>query len=73
MNKKIKTVLGIALTLCYAIGLIAMFTVNVSLGLSLWVISTLGGMGFLWYIRHKEQTAAQQTGTNSKTDANSKN
>lgn len=49
-NKTIRAALGIVITAMYIAGLIAMFMGNPHLGGDLWVISTLGGVGLLYWI-----------------------
>ncbi len=51
--KSVKFVVGIGLTLCYFAGLLTMLFHSLGLGLLLWVISTVGGMGFLYYYRQQ--------------------
>lgn len=51
--KRTKTIIGVVLTLLYVVGLVFMFMRQMGIGLSLWVISTVGGIFFLWYTRQK--------------------
>ena len=48
--KKIRAVVAIVLVALYGIGLVAMLASRVQLALMLWVISTLGGIGLLYWI-----------------------
>lgn len=51
MNRRIiRTVLSVLLIGMYIAGLIAMFARQARLGIYLWVISTLGGIGLLYWI-----------------------
>lgn len=53
-----RTALSLTLIALYAAGLAAMFMGNVSMGLMLWVVSTLGGIGLLFWIREMNKRAA---------------
>ena len=57
MNKKIRAGLSLILVALYAVGLIAMLAGQFRLGLILWVISTLGGIGLLYWIREMNKRA----------------
>ena len=53
-----RAILALALVAMYIVGLIAMITSNVKLGSILWTISTLGGIGLLYWLhvlRKREQ------------------
>ena len=41
----------------YAAGLIAMLASNVQLALILWVVSTLGGIGLLYWLKQAKKDA----------------
>ena len=57
MNRSfIRTALSLLIVVLYVAGLMAMFMGNVRLGVDLWVVSTLGGIGLLYYIRTTEKT-----------------
>ena len=60
--RKFLAVVAIVLVALYAIGLVAMLASRVQLALILWVISTLGGIGLLYWIRttNKREDAASQ-------------
>ncbi len=47
---RVRAAAALILVVLYALGLIAMLASNVQLGLILWVISTLGGIGLLYWI-----------------------
>lgn len=56
--RTVKMAAGLVLVACYAAGLVALFMKQAALGIMLWVISTAGGMGLLWYLRRREREAA---------------
>ena len=49
--RKLRTAVALILVGLYVVGLIAMMTFSFQAGLILWVISTLGGIGLLYWIR----------------------
>ena len=51
----LRAVVALLLIAAYIAGLIAMLTSNVQLGLILWVVSTLGGIGMLYWLRTAEK------------------
>ncbi len=53
----IRAALSLILIGLYAVGLIAMMTFSFRAGLILWVISTLGGIGLLYWIRTVDKRA----------------
>ncbi|MBR6766535.1 MAG: hypothetical protein IKM02_01150 [Clostridia bacterium] len=57
--KTIRMVISLVLIGCYFVGLVAMITFSFSTGLILWVISTLGGVLLLYWIRSLERRAAE--------------
>jgi len=57
--KTLRMVISLLLIGCYFVGLIAMITFSFSTGLILWVISTLGGVCLLYWIRSLERRAAE--------------
>lgn len=57
MNKR--TIVCLVLTVMYALGLVLMLAKQMDLGLLLWGVSTVGGMGVLYYINKKEKAAKQ--------------
>jgi len=57
--KILRTVISLILIGCYFVGLIAMITFSFSTGLVLWVISTLGGVCLLYWMRSLERRAAE--------------
>ena len=50
-SRKLRTALSILMVTLYIAGLVAMFAGSFQLGLYLWVISTVGGIGLLYWIR----------------------
>jgi len=57
--KTLRVVLSLLLVGCYIAGLIAMIGFSFSMGVMLWVISTVGGIGLLYCIRTLERRAAE--------------
>ena len=55
--RTMRTALCLVLVGLYFIGIIAMFTFSFQLGLILWVGSTLGGIGLLYWVRTLEKRA----------------
>ena len=53
--RTMRAVVALLLIAAYIAGLIAMLTSNVQLGLILWVVSTLGGIGMLYWLRTAEK------------------
>ena len=63
--KRLRAVAAIVLVALYALGLVAMMTSRVQLALILWVISTLGGIGLLYWMRtvtKRKEDAAKAEG-----------
>ena len=59
LNKR--NVICIGLVVCYVAGLLCMFLNQLLAGLSLWAISTVGGLIALYHIRnHEEKEAAEK-------------
>jgi NADH:ubiquinone oxidoreductase subunit 6 (subunit J) len=52
-----RTALSLLIVALYVAGLFAMFAKNVRLGIDLWVISTLGGIGLLYWIHVMKKRA----------------
>lgn len=48
--RRVRAIVALMLVVLYIAGLIAMFVSSVQLGLILWVVSTLGGVGLLYWI-----------------------
>ena len=53
--RRLRAIVSLALVTCYVVGLIAMMTFSVQVGLILWVVSTLGGIGLLYWIHTVEK------------------
>ena len=49
--RRLRSAVALVLVALYAAGLVAMFASNVQLALILWVVSTLGGIGMLYWLR----------------------
>ena len=58
--RTLRAVVALLLIAAYIAGLIAMLTSNVQLGLILWVVSTLGGIGMLYWLRTAEKNREAQ-------------
>lgn len=52
---KLRSILSLILVALYAAGLIAMLASSVQLALILWVVSTLGGIGLLYWIHTENE------------------
>ena len=59
--RRLRSAVALVLVALYAAGLVAMFASNVQLALILWVVSTLGGIGLLYWLRKlKERAEAER-------------
>lgn len=58
--RTLRSVISLALVAMYVLGLIAMLTSRIQLGLILWVVSTLGGIGLLYWIKTAEKNRKLQ-------------
>ena len=58
--RTLRAVVALLLIAAYIAGLIAILTSNVQLGLILWVVSTLGGIGMLYWLRTAEKNREAQ-------------
>ena len=58
--KSLRTVISLVLVGLYVLGLIAMMTFSFQTGLILWVVSTLGGIGLLYWIRTVDKQDAPE-------------
>ena len=61
--KRLRAAVSLVLVALYAAGLIAMFASSVQTGLILWVVSTLGGIGLLYWIHTVEKRQAEPENT----------
>ena len=61
--RAVRAAAALVLVALYAAGLIAMLVSNVQLALILWVISTLGGIGLLYWIRTMNKRSEGAPGT----------
>ena len=68
--RAMRTALCLVLVGLYFIGIIAMITFSFQLGLILWVVSTLGGIGLLYWVRTMEKRAADAAKAEAKADEN---
>lgn len=53
--RRLRAVVSLALVAMYVVGLVAMMTFSFQTGLILWVVSTLGGIGLLYWIHTVEK------------------
>ena len=63
--RQLRTFVSLVLVGLYVLGLIAMMTFSFQTGLILWIVSTLGGIGLLYWIR----TAEKQREESAKAEA----
>jgi len=49
--RRLRAIAALALVILYVLGLVAMITGRVQVALILWVVSTLGGIGLLYWMR----------------------
>lgn len=60
MNRNIvRTALSLIIIALYVAGIVAMFAGNARLGIDLWVVSTLGGIGLLYWIHVMKKRAEE--------------
>ena len=53
--RRLRAIAAMLLVLLYILGLVAMLAGRVQLALILWVVSTLGGIGMLYWLRTAEK------------------
>ena len=58
--RRLRTIAALALVAMYVAGLIAMLAGSVRLASILWVVSTLGGIGLLYWIKTAEKNRKLQ-------------
>lgn len=58
-NHRARSILCIVLVALYVIGMACMLLNAFSIGLALWVVSTVGGIAVLYHIKDKERRAAE--------------
>lgn len=58
--KWLRTALSVILVGMYVAGLVAMFMQRTAVGITLWGISTLGGVGLLWWIHTMDRREADR-------------
>lgn len=54
-KRRLRAIVSLVLVGLYILGLIAMIAFSFQTGLILWVVSTLGGIGLLYWIRTTEK------------------
>lgn len=59
MNHRARSILCLVLVACYVVGMACMLLNAFSLGLILWVVSTVGGLAVLYHIKDRERRAAE--------------
>ena len=66
---RLRAIAALVLVALYALGLVAMLTGRVQVALILWVVSTLGGIGLLYWMRtvtkRKEEAEKAAGGENT--------
>lgn len=60
--KTIKSIVCAALAACYLVGMILLLLGRVHQGITLWSISTIGGLVVLWYLHSTEKRGDGQDG-----------
>ena len=65
--KTLRTVVSLTLVGLFVLGLIAMVSFSFQTGLILWVVSTLGGIGLLYWIRTTDKQEGPE-GKETQTD-----
>lgn len=68
--RRLRSIVAILLVVLYAAGLVAMLTSRVQVALILWVVSTLGGIGLLYWI-HTMNKRREDAEKNAAGDASS--
>jgi len=66
--RRLRAIVAMLLVLLYILGLVAMLAGRVQLALILWVVSTLGGIGLLYWIRtvtKRKEDAEKAAGSDS--------
>ena len=67
---RLRAIAALILVALYILGLVAMLTSRVQLALILWVVSTLGGIGLLYWMRtvtkRKEEAKKASQGENAR-------
>lgn len=69
--RRLRTAASLVLVALYFIGLVAMMTFSFQTGLILWVVSTLGGIGLLYWIHtvRKREEALSKAAEGSESPA----
>ena len=58
--RRLRAAIALVLVALYAAGLVLMLASQVKLALTLWVVSTLGGLGLLFWIKTEKDRAEAQ-------------
>lgn len=67
-NLNTRNIICIVLVALYFFGLLCMFIGQLGAGLGLWAISTVGGFIALYYIRSREEEAAEKAAKDGEDD-----
>lgn len=67
--RRLRAIVSLALVALYIVGLVAMMTFSFQTGLILWVVSTLGGIGLLYWIHTVEKREETPSGDGGSRDA----
>ena len=67
--RRLRSIAAIVLVALYAAGLVAMLASNVQLGSILWTVSTLGGIGLLYWMHTASKRRGEADGKNADGDA----
>ena len=69
MLRRLRAIVALVLVALYVAGLIAMLAGNVRLASILWVVSTLGGIGLLYWIRTVTRRKEEAAKANAEAEA----
>ena len=64
-SRRLRSGIAIILVAMYAAGLVAMLASNVHLATILWTVSTLGGIGLLYWLHTRKKKAEGSKGDDS--------
>ena len=72
LTRGVRTAVALILVAMYAAGLVAMLASQVRLALILWVVSTLGGIGMLYWLhtvkKRSDASAGDDPGSSTRED-----
>ena len=57
--RRVKSIVCIALIVCYVVGMLCMFIDAFAFGVALWAVSLAGGLAVLYGVRNEERKAAE--------------